>query len=90
MHFMYQHALFGTHINAIILLFLQRVLLLVASDVDALCACKILQVSLDSLSLQADSMKKYICPGILYMGVNWGEGEVLICFCKIYFHEFWH
>uniref|UniRef100_A0A8C3Y700 Cell division cycle 45 n=1 Tax=Catharus ustulatus TaxID=91951 RepID=A0A8C3Y700_CATUS len=40
---MYQHTLFGAYINAIILLLLQRVLLLVASDVDALCACKILQ-----------------------------------------------
>uniref|UniRef100_A0A8C3CH39 Cell division cycle 45 n=1 Tax=Cairina moschata TaxID=8855 RepID=A0A8C3CH39_CAIMO len=35
---------FDTYVvNTILLLFLQRVLLLVASDVDALCACKILQ-----------------------------------------------
>lgn len=90
MHFMYQHALFGTYINAVILLFLQRVLLLVASDVDALCACKILQVSLGSLSLQADSMRKYVCPGMLYMGVSWGEEEALICFCSLCFHQLGH
>lgn len=53
---MYQHTLFGPYINAIILLFLQRVLLLVASDVDALCACKILQVSLGSFSLQYEKI----------------------------------
>lgn len=54
MRFMYQHIRFGTYVNifnTVIPLFLQRVLLLVASDVDALCACKILQVSLCSLSL---------------------------------------
>lgn len=61
MHFIYQHTLFGVYINALILLFLQRVLLLVASDVDALCACKILQVSLGSLSLQADMIRKHVC-----------------------------
>uniref|UniRef100_A0A8B9MGR6 Cell division cycle 45 n=1 Tax=Accipiter nisus TaxID=211598 RepID=A0A8B9MGR6_9AVES len=43
---MYQYIRFGTYVNifnTVIPLFLQRVLLLVASDVDALCACKILQ-----------------------------------------------